>query len=99
MSVRLAVRVQPGARRTGLKGWGEDGALRLAVAVPPEGGKANRAVEELLAEVLDVPRSAVSVARGAGSRSKWITIEGLDEDEVTRRIEAWFGREGAADGG
>jgi uncharacterized protein YggU (UPF0235/DUF167 family) len=99
MTAGLAVRVQPGARRAGLKGWAEDGSLRLAVAARPEGGRANRAVEELLAEVLDVPRRAVSVTRGAASRSKWIEIRGLDADEVKRRIGRRLEREGEADGG
>ena len=46
MSVRLRVRVHPGARRPGLVGRLADGSVKLAVAEPPEGGRANRAVEE-----------------------------------------------------
>jgi uncharacterized protein (TIGR00251 family) len=99
MSARLAVRVHPGARRAGLEGWTGDGALKVAVKSPPEGGRANRELEERIAEVLGVARGAVKVARGAGSRSKWIEVHGLDADEVKRRIEAHLGREGAADGG
>ena len=88
----LSVRVQPGAARTGLKGWRADGALQLAVSAPPEEGKANRAVLELLADVLGVGVRALSVQRGAASRSKWIEIEGLGPDEVRQRVDQALGR-------
>jgi uncharacterized protein len=88
VTTRLAVRVHPGARRPGLAGWLDDGALKLAVAAPPEGGRANEAVVELLADTLGVPRRRVTVARGHGSRAKTIEIDGLDEAEVRRRVDA-----------
>ncbi len=88
MSARLAVRVHPGARRGGLAGWMGDGALKVAVAAPPEGGRANAAVVELLADALGVPRRQVSVARGTSARTKTIEIDGLDEAEVRRRLDA-----------
>ena len=48
MTVKLAVRVHPGARRNAIRGWLDDGALRLEVTAPPEDGRANRAVCELI---------------------------------------------------
>ena len=83
----LEVRVQPGAKRAGLKGWLEDGALRLAVTAPAEGGRANDAVITLLAESLYLRPRDLSVRRGASSRSKWIEIGGLDAAEARRRID------------
>ncbi len=99
MTARLAVRVHPGARRAGLAGWREDGALKLAVAAPPEGGRANEAVVELIADTLGVARRQVTVARGGSSRSKTVEIEGLDEAEVRRRVDAALRTEQARDGG
>lgn len=87
MSARLELRVQPGAPRTGLRGRMADGTLKVAVAAPPEGGRANEAVVELVAELLGVARRQVRVARGASSRSKSLEIEGLAPEEVGRRIE------------
>lgn len=87
MTARLAVRVHPGARRAGLLGWMADGALKLAVIEPPEGGRANRAVVALLADVLEVPTGQLKVKGGSAGRSKWIEVEGLDGDELHRRIE------------
>jgi uncharacterized protein len=84
--VRLQVRVHPGARRPGLVGRMADGSLKVAVAEAPEGGRANRAVEELLAESLGLGRGRVKVVSGATSRRKQVEIEGLDEAELERRI-------------
>ena len=88
MTTRLAVRVQPGARHEGIRGRLADGTWRLAVTAKPEAGRANRAVEVLLAGLLGVPAGQVEVARGAASRAKWVTIEGLGAAEVDRRLAA-----------
>jgi uncharacterized protein len=90
----IRVHVHPGARRSIVQGLREDGALKLAVDAPPEDGRANRAVEALLADTLDVARRAVSVVRGHGSRSKWIEIEGMSEDEIRRRLDIALAGEG-----
>ncbi len=63
-------------------------AVRVRVTAAPEDGRANRAVIELLSHRLGIPRSALSVAGGATSRRKWIEVEGLEEAEVWRRLEA-----------
>lgn len=94
----LAVRVQPGARAEGLVGRMADGTLKLRVAAPPEDGRANRAVEGLLAEVLGVRESQVKVTRGASSRAKTVEIEGLDDAAVAARIESALQGTGAHDG-
>ncbi len=97
MSVRLAVRVHPGARRSGLLGRLEDGTLKVAVAVPPEGGRANAALSELLAQRLGVKKRQVTVVRGLTARRKVVEIEGLEGAELARRLERALGRE-ARDG-
>ena len=67
--VLLGVRLQPGARRSGPAGsW--NGRLKLAVAAPPEGGRANRAACALLAELFRLRPSAVELVRGHSSRTK-----------------------------
>jgi len=66
---RLRLRVKPGARKTAIVGV-HGGALKVAVAAAPEKGKANRAVVKLLAEVLDLPASAVTIAAGETSQDK-----------------------------
>ena len=44
--------------------------LKLWVTVPPEDGKANKAVLALLAKALCLPKSAVTLVRGESSRTK-----------------------------
>ena len=95
MSVaRLAVRVQPGARQAALIGRREDGVLALKVTAPALEGRANRAVEELLAERLGLRRSQVKVARGATSRLKQVEFEGISQDALERRVAAALANDG-----
>ena len=95
---RLTLRVQPGARIAGLAGRLADGTLKLRVTAPPEDGRANRAVEALLAGVLGVRESQVQVTRGMSSRAKTVEIDGLDDAAVAARIEAALQRNEATDG-
>jgi len=86
MTARIAVRVQPGARRDALLARLDTGAFKLAVAAPPLEGRANTAVEALVAELLGVRQRQVSIARGSASRDKWVDIEGLDQLEAEARL-------------
>jgi uncharacterized protein YggU (UPF0235/DUF167 family) len=86
--VRLQVRVHHGAQRPGLVGRLADGSLKVAVAEAPEGGRANRAVEVLVAGLLALRRTQVSVVGGAAARLKQVEVEGLDAAETERRLAA-----------
>ena len=88
MTATLAVRLQPGARRAGVRGRMADGTLQLAVTAPPADGRANRALLELVGELLDVKPRQVRLARGASSRAKVLEIDGLTQDELERRVRA-----------
>lgn len=81
--VRFAVRVQPRARRSGIRGVHGD-ALKLCVTAPPVDGAANEAIIALLATELDVPTSAVRIVSGASSRTKTVEIAGVARDAVDR---------------
>ena len=61
---------------------------KARIAAPPERGKANRALEELLADVLGVRRDRVSVVAGRAARRKVVEVEGLEAPEVVWRLEA-----------
>jgi uncharacterized protein len=87
MTVRLQVRVHPGARRPGLVGRLADGSLKVAVAEAPEAGRANRAVEGLVAGALGLRRTQVVVVTGAAALLKQIEVEGLDAAELERRLD------------
>ncbi|WP_377323412.1 DUF167 domain-containing protein [Pimelobacter simplex] len=72
----LAVRVQPGASRTGTAGpAGPAGdELKVRLASPPVDGRANDELVRWLAKELGVPRSAVTLVRGQQSRSKVVRV-------------------------
>ncbi len=73
-TVELAIRVQPGAKRTEVAGpLGDD--LKVRVAAPPVDGKANAALVRFLASQLDVPVREVTVVRGESSRSKLVAVQ------------------------
>ena len=84
---RIELTVSPGAARSELVGRHGDG-WRARVAAPPERGRANRALVELLAEALDVPRERVTVVAGQTGRRKVVEVDGLDAAEIDRRLEA-----------
>lgn len=96
-AVELAVRVTPRARRAGIDGPVPDAAgdcwLRVRVTEPPEAGKATAAVEALIAERCDLPRGAVRLLSGPGSRWKRLLIQ-ADADRVGRCLMA--GHDGEA---
>src|SRR6266702_3670019 len=83
----LAVRVQPGARKAGVKGE-QNSALKLAVTAPPEDGRANAAVIELLAEILDVKRKQLELIVGPTSRDKKFLVRGFTPVELRERLES-----------
>jgi uncharacterized protein (TIGR00251 family) len=61
-------------------------ALKLALTAPAVDGRANKACIEFFANLLEVPRSSVTIAFGETSRNKVIRIAGLSADEVRRRL-------------
>jgi uncharacterized protein len=86
-TTRIALRVAPGSRKTGVVGRHGDG-WRIRVAEPPEDGRANDAAVRLLARTLDVPRSQVRVAAGRSGRAKIVEIDGLAAEIVNERLQA-----------
>jgi uncharacterized protein YggU (UPF0235/DUF167 family) len=65
----------------------------VRVGAPPERGKANEAVRALLAEILAVPRSSVTIVSGGGSRDKIVELAGIEPDEIERRLAIAGGQE------
>jgi uncharacterized protein (TIGR00251 family) len=82
---RIAVRVQPRARKDEIGGE-RDGVLVVRVTAPPVEGKANDAVRKLLAKRLGVAPGRVSVVRGARGRDKLVEVDGVDADAIRRAL-------------
>ena len=81
----ISVKVVPGASRSRIAGLHGD-AVKAQIAAPPERGRANDALVELIARTLRVARRDVSVVRGATSAKKTVRVEGLSPDEAARRL-------------
>ncbi len=60
--------------------------LRARVRVAPEDGKANAALEALIAKAFGIAKGKVSIARGATARLKTVEIEGATEAEIAAFI-------------
>jgi len=79
------VKVQPRAKRNAITSELGD-ALKLALTAPPIGGRANVACIAYFAELLNVPRSSVTIAAGHSSRNKVIRVAGVAAAEVEKRL-------------
>jgi uncharacterized protein (TIGR00251 family) len=84
--VVLQIKVVPGSSRTRIAGMLGD-RLKVMVAAPPEGGKANRAVCGLLSELLRIAPSGVVVETGHGQARKKILLLGASLCAVTERLQ------------
>lgn len=83
--VLLLVKVVPKSSRDRIVG-ALGGALKIAVAAPPEKGAANDAVCMLLAKVLGVHSRQVGIEAGHASPRKTVRITGIDADTVREKL-------------
>ncbi len=87
--VTLAVRAQPGAKKTailGVYGEGDSAQLKIAVQSPPIEGRANEVLIAFLAAQFDVPRHSVELLHGALARSKVFLLRGVTMEMARQRI-------------
>jgi uncharacterized protein (TIGR00251 family) len=81
----LAVKVVPGASRQSVVGeYG--GGIKVTVTAPPQAGAANEAVVELLAGVLNIPRTQIQITRGQSTPRKEVLISRLPAEEIEQRL-------------
>ena len=78
--VSVALRVTPRGGRDEIDGLetlaNGRTVVKVRVRAIAEGGEANRAVMELLAKALGVPKASVRILSGATSRLKQIAVDG-----------------------
>jgi uncharacterized protein (TIGR00251 family) len=93
--VTLAVRAQPGARKTaitGIYGEGDAAQLKIAINTPPLVGRANDALIALLAEIFSLPKSAIELTSGASARSKIFLLRGVSVARAEAALEKVLSR-------
>ncbi len=85
--VAFYVQVQPKAGKTQVVGR-HGGAVKLTVAAPPLGGRANEAVVAFLARTLGVDQESVRIVQGSASRKKRIEVAGIERGLAVKLLEA-----------
>jgi uncharacterized protein (TIGR00251 family) len=91
--VTLAVRAQPGAKRTaitGVYGEGPSAQLKIAVHAPPLEGRANAALIAFLAESFSIPKNAIELTTGELSRGKVFLLRGVTLAQAATKLAAWI---------
>ena len=81
----ITVRVYPNATKNEVTGF-SNGAWLVKISAPPVKGKANKEVISFLGKVLGVGKNSVSIAQGHTNRSKLINVDGLTQEEITKRL-------------
>lgn len=81
--VLLNIKAVPGAKRSEIAGVLGD-RLKVRVAAPPEDGKANAAIAELLAKVFKVRTRDVEIIRGHSNPEKTVRIRGMTVAQATK---------------
>ena len=90
--VTLAMRAQPGAKKTAITGVYGEGAtaqLKIAVHAPPVEGRANEALIAFLADLFSLARRDVVLISGEVSRSKVILLRGQLLQQVSNSLPSY----------
>lgn len=82
----ISVRVNPRSPKNEISEILQDGTIKVRLTAPPVDGKANQALIEFIAKVLDVKTNQVDIVAGQTGKDKLITITGLNPEEVQQRI-------------
>lgn len=85
-SVSITVHVQPKSSRNRIAGLHGE-AVKICVTAPPVDGKANKAVIAFLSNFFNIPKSSVTLIKGAQSRSKRFLLAGPTLAEVKQLVE------------
>lgn len=83
--ITARIRVIPRSKRTTLAGVRGD-CLVVKLTAPPVDNRANSALMEFLALLLDVPASAVQIVSGGASREKMVRVAGVDATFAGKRL-------------
>ena len=83
--VTIKLKVIPASSRDCIVGWLGD-ALKIKVVAPPEKGKANQAVQKLLAKTLGIPKQAIQIEAGTTSAYKTVTLDEITESKLKQLL-------------
>lgn len=79
-SITIEIQVQPKSSHDEISGF-QNGRVKVKVTAPPEGGKANEKVREIIGKAFGVAKSKVEIVRGGTSRLKRVRVRGVGQDK------------------
>ncbi len=82
---KIAVQIYPGAAKNEITGMQND-VLRIKIAAPPVKGKANKELIEYLSHLLGITKDRIEIIKGATSKNKLISIDGLSKVYVLEKL-------------
>jgi uncharacterized protein (TIGR00251 family) len=71
--MKLQIQVKPNSRQESVQQQ-PDGSYKISLNAPPTEGRANERLVEVLADHFKVPKSRISILRGAKSRTKVVEV-------------------------
>jgi uncharacterized protein len=83
--VSFGIKVHPRAKKNAITGEIGD-ALKISLTAPPIDGRANEACIAFLAELLNLPRSSITITSGQSSRNKIIRVVGVSAEWIRARL-------------
>ncbi len=90
--ILLRVRLSPGASQAVIKGVFVDDKgyeyIKISVASPPEKGKANKELVEMLAKNLKIAKSEIELVNGEVSHYKKLILKTTDK-AIVERLNSW----------
>ena len=77
----IPIKVVPSSSRNKICGWyGKQ--IKIKVQAPPEGGKANKAVLDLIDRTFGFKKSDIRIVSGETSVDKVVEVIGLSEEDL-----------------
>ncbi len=84
--VTLQISARPGGGRCKVVRADDARGLVVALNAPPDKGKANEELVDFLARIVGVPRSAITIVRGASARKKLLRVATESPNTIADRI-------------
>lgn len=84
-NAEISLRVHPNSARNEMVGI-TDGVWQVRVSASPVKGKANKELIVFISQLLGVGKSRIGIIRGHTTRNKVITISGLSQEDIVKRL-------------
>lgn len=81
LGITLSLKIQPGAKRTGIVGIYNQTALKIALQATPVEGKANEALIRFLSKAANIAQSHITLVKGELSKEKKVQLDFSNQEQ------------------